>query len=90
MGVGYKAALSEDKRSLILKVGYSHDIIIPIPNDIQITVPMMSKIVLFGTNYQRISQFATKIRSHRKPEPYNGKGIFVDNETIMIKEGKKK
>ena len=51
---------------------------------------MMSKIVLFGTNYQRISQFAAKIRSYRKPEPYNGKGIFVDNETIMIKEGKKK
>lgn len=88
MGVGYKAAV--EGRSLKLKLGYSHDLRISIPKDIRATTPMPSKILLCGANYQRITQFAAKIRAYRKPEPYNGKGVFVGSETIKLKEGKKK
>lgn len=88
VGIGYKAAT--EGRSLHLKLGYSHGIVIPIPRDIRATIPTASKILLSGANYQRVTQFAAKIRALRKPEPYNGKGIFVGSETIKLKEGKKK
>ena len=42
-----------------------------------------------GPDYQQLTQFAAIIRSKRPPEPYNGKGVFVDNEQIQRKEGKK-
>lgn len=88
VGVGYKASV--DGRLLRLKLGYSHDLMIPIPKDIKVITPMPSKILLCGANYQQVTQFAAKIRAYRKPEPYNGKGIFVGSETIKLKEGKKK
>lgn len=88
VGVGYRAKLEEN--SLILKLGYSHLIQMPIPEGIKVTIPLPTKIVLEGIDYHLLTQFASKIRSKRKPEPYNGKGIFVGNETIIRKEGKKK
>lgn len=88
VGVGYKASV--EGRSLTLKLGYSHDLVVPIPRDIQVSTPTASKVLLCGADYQRLTQFAAKIRAYRKPEPYNGKGIFVGSETIRLKEGKKK
>lgn len=87
VGVGYKAAI--EGNSINLRVGYSHPIILPIPESIQARVVNQTKIVLTGPNLQQVTQFAAKIRSHRPPEPYNGKGIFVDGETVIRKEGKK-
>lgn len=89
MGVGYKAAV-EEGRGLVLKLGYSHDIVIPLPEGIKATCPAPTRITLFGIDFQKVTQFAAFIRSKRKPEPYNGKGIFVGDETIALKEGKKK
>ena len=88
MGVGYKAAI--EGGILRLKVGYSHDVEIPVPSDVSVAVPNPTKIILLGCDYQRVTQFAAKIRAFRKPEPYNGKGIFVAEEKIVLKEGKKK
>lgn len=89
--MGYKAAIQESSGQalLVLKLGYSHDVVIPVPQGIQATLPLPTKIVLKGINLQAITQFAAAIRSKRKPEPYNGKGIFVGEETIRLKEGKK-
>ncbi|WVQ79191.1 hypothetical protein IAT38_001287 [Cryptococcus sp. DSM 104549] len=75
---------------LNLKLGYSHPVLIDIPPEIKTTVPIPTKIVLSGTDKQKLGQFAAKIRQWRKPEPYRGKGLFVGDETIRLKEIKKK
>lgn len=88
MGVGYKAAI--EGNSINLRVGFSHPVLLPIPEHIQARITNnQTKIVLTGPDYQQVTQFAAKIRSYRPPEPYNGKGIFVDGETVIRKEGKK-
>lgn len=88
VGVGYKAALEDDK--LILKLGFSHPVILTVPEGINVSLPLPNRIVFRGCNLQKITLFAANIRKLRKPEPYNGKGIFVGDETIKLKEGKKK
>lgn len=92
VGVGFKATIerSEEETRLVMKLGYSHDVIIRVPAGITATCPTPTKILLHGINYQKVTQFAAILRSKKKPEPYNGKGIFVGDETIVLKEGKKK
>ncbi|KAI5450563.1 54S ribosomal protein L6 mitochondrial [Naganishia albida] len=82
--------LEPPKERLNLKLGYAHPIYIDIPADITVTTPQPTRIVLSGTDKQRLGLFAAKIRRWRKPEPYRGKGIFVGDETIKLKEIKKK
>lgn len=88
MGVGYKAFILD--ASIQLKVGHTHDINLSLPQGIKAHSPNSNKLLLSGCSLQQITQFAAKIRSFRPPEPYNGKGIFVGDETIKLKEGKKK
>ncbi|KAK7056818.1 54S ribosomal protein L6 mitochondrial [Paramarasmius palmivorus] len=99
VGVGFRAALEEDPRGtadggngrrLNMKLGYSHSVYVPIPPYIKAEVPAPTKIVLSCTDKHLLGLFAAKIRSHRKPEPYKGKGIFVGDEKIRIKSVKKK
>jgi large subunit ribosomal protein L6 len=71
------------------RLGYSHPIIMLIPPNVNANVVNQNKIVLKGPDYQQLTQFAAQIRSKRPPEPYNGKGVFVDNEKVIRKEGKK-
>ncbi|MGI9452551.1 MAG: 50S ribosomal protein L6 [Geminicoccaceae bacterium] len=87
-GVGYRAAM--DGKYLNLQLGYSHDIKVAIPDDIQVKCATPTQISISGANRQRVGQIAAEIRSFRKPEPYKGKGIRYDDETIIRKEGKKK
>ncbi len=73
-----------------MRVGYSHPVILPIPENITAkVVNNQTKIILNGPDFQQVTQFAAKIRANRPPEPYNGKGIFVNGETVIRKEGKK-
>jgi large subunit ribosomal protein L6 len=88
VGVGYRAAL-EDKR-IALKVGYANTIYVPILDGIKVIIPNPQRIFLQGIDYQKVTQMASQIRRHRPPEPYNQKGIFVGDETIKKKEGKKR
>lgn len=60
-----------------------------VPSNIQARVVNQNKIILTGPDYQQLTQFAALIRSKRPPEPYNGKGVFVGNEQVQRKEGKK-
>ena len=78
----------EGQKFVSLKVGYSHPIELPIPMHIQASCPQPTRILLEGPNKEILKQFAANIRKWRKPEPYKGKGIFVDDETIKLK-GKK-
>ena len=87
-GVGYRAALQG--KNLQLALGYSHDVIYPIPEGIQITVPKPTEITIAGNDPQRVGQVAAEIRSYRPPEPYKGKGVKYADEFIFRKEGKKK
>ena len=87
VGVGYKVAI--EGQSLNFRLGFSHPIIIEIPEGIKVRLISPTKLIITGPDYQQITQFAAKIRSKRPPEPYNGKGVFVDNEQIIRKEGKK-
>jgi large subunit ribosomal protein L6 len=84
-GVGYRAALQG--QSLKLNVGYSHDVIYPIPEGILIAVDQ-NIITVSGISKQQVGQVAAEIRATRKPEPYKGKGIKYDDERIIRKSGK--
>ncbi|MEN3976174.1 50S ribosomal protein L6 [Emcibacter sp. SYSU 3D8] len=87
-GVGYRAAVQG--RTLTLQLGYSHDVVFPIPDDIEIKTPVPTEIEISGIDKQKVGQVAAKIREWRKPEPYKGKGVRYANEFIFRKEGKKK
>jgi large subunit ribosomal protein L6 len=87
-GVGYRAAVQG--KVLKLSLGYSHDIDFPIPDEVKITTPKPTEIVVEGIDQQVVGQVAANIREWRKPEPYKGKGIRYKGEFIFRKEGKKK
>jgi large subunit ribosomal protein L6 len=87
-GVGYRAAVQG--KNLQLQLGYSHDVIYPIPADVQIKCEKPTSIMISGADKQRVGQIAAEIRGFRKPEPYKGKGIKYADETVLRKEGKKK
>lgn len=71
-----------------LKVGYSHPIELGIPQGVKASTPQPTRILLEGHEKQVVKSFAARIRKWRVPEPYKGKGIFVDDETIKLKAKK--
>ena len=85
-GVGYRAA--KEGKNLVLNIGYSHQVIVPETEDIQIEVPGPNQIVIKGIDKQKVGQAAAEIRKYRRPEPYKGKGIKYDYEVVRRKEGK--
>lgn len=87
-GVGYKAAVQG--KTLVMNLGYSHEIRFDIPANITIVTPTPTEIHVSGADKQRVGQVAADIRNFRPPEPYKGKGIRYKNEYIALKEGKKK
>jgi len=87
-GVGFRAAL--EGKNLKLALGFSHDVLYPIPEGIKITVGKPTEIKVFGADRQQVGQVAADIRAFRPPEPYKGKGIKYSDEYILRKEGKKK
>jgi large subunit ribosomal protein L6 len=87
-GVGYRASVQG--KNLQIALGYSHDIVYPIPEGITIATPRPVEIVISGTDRQKVGQVAAEIRDYRPPEPYKGKGIKYAGERIFRKEGKKK
>lgn len=88
VGVGYRASVQG--KSLVLQLGYSHDIEFPIPDDVDIKCERPTVIDVSGADKQRVGQVASEIRAFRKPEPYKGKGIRYQDEYVRRKEGKKK
>lgn len=87
-GVGYRAAAAGNY--LTLQLGFSHDIIVAVPEDLQVKCPSPTQIVISGYDKQRVGQLAAEVRGFRPPEPYKGKGIRYSDEQILRKEGKKK
>jgi large subunit ribosomal protein L6 len=87
-GVGYKAAVAG--KNLQLSLGYSHDVMFPIPTGVTITTPKPTEITIVGADKRQVGQVAAEIRAVRGPEPYKGKGVKYVDEFIFRKEGKKK
>jgi large subunit ribosomal protein L6 len=88
IGVGYKAQAQGAK--LNLTVGYSHPVVMDMPAGIKVETPTPTEVLIKGFDRQRVGQVAAEVRAVRPPEPYKGKGIRYSDETIVIKETKKK
>lgn len=86
IGVGYRASKSGNK--LVLNVGYSHPVEITPESGIEIEVPSQTKVLVKGTDKERVGAIAANIRDVRPPEPYKGKGIRYEGEHVRRKEGK--
>ncbi|TKA70247.1 hypothetical protein B0A49_05317 [Cryomyces minteri] len=98
VGVGYRATIESTaitkpaaypgQQFVSLKVGYSHPIELGVPMGVKASTPQPTRILLEGCEKEVVMQFAAKIRAWRVPEPYKGKGIFVNGETIRLKAKK--
>ena len=88
VGVGFKANVVG--KFLRVYVGFSHDVFFGIPEGITVEVKNDVEILIKGYNRHSVMQFARAIRDIKKPEPYKGKGIFLNDEKVLRKEGKKK
>jgi large subunit ribosomal protein L6 len=87
-GVGYRAAIQG--KNLQMQLGYSHDIVYPIPTGITIATPKATEVVITGFDKQKVGQVAAELRGFKPPEPYKGKGVKYSGEYVFRKEGKKK
>jgi large subunit ribosomal protein L6 len=85
-GVGYKAEVKG--KSLVLSLGYSTPIEYPIPEGIAMEVEANTRVIIRGSDRQKVGQIASEIRSFRTTEPYKGKGIKYENEYVRRKVGK--
>jgi large subunit ribosomal protein L6 len=85
-GVGYRAALQGQK--VVLSMGYSHPVELDIPEGVTVNIPKNTDVIIEGIDKQVVGEFAAKIRSVRKPEPYLGKGIRYVDEYVPRKAGK--
>ena len=85
-GVGYRAAVQG--KEIILNLGYSHPVKIPIPDQISVEVAKNTTVNLKSCDKELLGLFAANIRTWRPPEPYKGKGILYKDEQIIRKAGK--
>lgn len=91
VGTGYRGLLEKNEKGediVSLKVGRPFTPKVKIPQGITVTSPNPTRLIIEGADIQQVKLFAALIREHRKPEPYKGKGIFIDDETIKLKERK--
>ena len=90
VGVGYRASL-ENAKTLLLNLGFSHPVQVALPDGISVSVAdNQTEIAIMGIDKQKVGQFSAEIRALRPVEPYKGKGIRDANETVILKETKKK
>ena len=85
-GVGYRAA--KQGKTLVLNLGYSHQVDMVDPEGIETVLEGQNKIIVKGINKEKVGQYAAEIRDKRRPEPYKGKGIKYADEVIRRKVGK--
>ena len=87
-GVGYRAQMKGS--TLVLNLGFSHDVEVPVPSDLNVVCEKPTLIMISGADAQKVGEFAANVRGFRPPEPYKGKGVKYEGEFILRKEGKKK
>jgi large subunit ribosomal protein L6 len=91
VGVGFRANIESKNqtKTLLLKLGYSHDINLTIPETLEVLCPKPNLILIKGCDKQQVFNFASIVQKYKTPEPYKGKGILRRNEVIRRKEGKR-
>ena len=87
VGVGYRC-IAKGTDALELQLGFSHPVLVEAPDGISFEVPEPTRIIVSGADKQVVGQVAADIRSHRKPEPYKGKGVRYLGEHVARKAGK--
>jgi large subunit ribosomal protein L6 len=87
-GTGFRASVQG--KNLVMNLGFSHDVVYPVPEGIKITTPRPTAIMVEGMDKRQVGQVSAEIRAFRPPEPYKGKGVKFEGEAIRRKEGKKK
>ena len=85
-GVGFKANLKG--KQLDLALGFSHPILMDVPEGIKITVTEGTRLKVEGCDKQLVGAITAEIRSYYPPEPYKGKGVRIVGERVRRKEGK--
>ncbi|KAH6900702.1 mitochondrial 54S ribosomal protein YmL16 [Thelonectria olida] len=96
VGVGYRASVEErgakeefpGQRFLCLKLGFTHPVEEGIPKGVTVTTPSPTRILIEGIDREVIMSFAGRVRKWRPPEPYKGKGVFINDQTIKLKQKK--
>ncbi|KAF5025576.1 hypothetical protein F66182_2320 [Fusarium sp. NRRL 66182] len=96
VGVGYRASVEErgakeefpGQRFLCLKLGFTHPVEEGIPHGVTVTTPQPTRILIEGIDRETIMSFAGRVRMWRPPEPYKGKGVFINDQTIKLKQKK--
>ncbi len=86
-GVGYRAQLKG--KSLELALGYSHPVQMEAPEGIDFEVPQPTEVIVRGIDKQLVGETAARVRKHRPPEPYKGKGVRYAGERVSRKVGKR-
>ena len=88
VGVGFRAQVQGD--AVNLSLGFSHPVVHQMPAGVKVECPTQTEVVVKGADKQKVGQVAAEIRGYRPPEPYKGKGVRYADETVVIKETKKK
>lgn len=91
VGTGYRAIIEKNEKGedvVALKIGFPYTPKLVVPPGLKVSSPNPARLVIEGCDKQQVKLFASLIREYKKPEPYKGKGIFVDGETIVLKERK--
>ena len=96
VGIGYRATVEErpEKETypgqpfVILKLGFNHPVECGVPKGISASTPQPTRVLLEGIDREELMTFAASMRKWRRPEPYKGKGIFINEETIKLKQKK--
>lgn len=91
VGIGYQASVEnvDNLKYLVLKLGFSHQVRIRIPDYLEIICPKPRVLILKGLNLQKINNFAAVLRKLKLPFPYKEKGIYFSDERPILKQGKK-
>lgn len=85
-GIGYKSEVKGDK--IVFALGFSHPVEVSIPKSLKVTAEK-NVITVSGSDKEEVGSFTANLRALKKPEPYKGKGMRYDTETIRRKQGKK-
>ncbi|KAL7790432.1 ribosomal protein L6, alpha-beta domain-containing protein [Trichoderma ceciliae] len=96
VGVGYRASVEQrgakerypGQKFLCLKLGFTHPVEVGIPRGVKATTPSLTRILLEGPDREVLMSFAGEVRKWRPPEPYKGKGVFINDQTIKLKQKK--
>ena len=86
-GIGYRCSMRGT--SIVLNVGYSHEVVITPVEGVKISAKDDTHITVEGIDRQKVGQTAALIHDTKRPEPYGGKGVRYVGETVILKEGKR-